>query len=366
MICAPGGRAATSEIAMLPSARRNHSMCVSPVVHAEHVERATLRGSDVVVPRAVDLAWQHQAPLDPRILQHVERRRVVVRERVPDRLAIDRNRLERVLLARGRTPRAAPGSPWTEAAAASAAAQLVAGPRRDRSAARPHRPAASPRSGNPSASANARRRRTKAPAGVARTAARRRAAASSSAPCRGSWSPLPPTAPAGLTLRAPPPAAPEAARYAPNSRSTVPFLNASSAGRPDQLVDVEDIRDPPVRHASVQVAQSVGGIVRDDPEPHAGQRGRRLHHSHGIVGQQGRGEDDEHDEESEVRGQPRRLQALPLHPLRVAQATGPDMSNPGAYGPTRVPTWPPFRSGAPRWWRRPNRGESAATPRSRW
>ena len=31
MNCAPGGRAATSEIAIEPSGRRNHSMCVIPV-----------------------------------------------------------------------------------------------------------------------------------------------------------------------------------------------------------------------------------------------------------------------------------------------------------------------------------------------
>ena len=68
-------------------------------VHTQHVERARARRLDVVVPVVVDFARQHHAPLDPRIAQDLERRRVVVRERVPYGAPVDRDRLQRMLVA---------------------------------------------------------------------------------------------------------------------------------------------------------------------------------------------------------------------------------------------------------------------------
>ena len=62
MNCAPGGRAATSEIAIVPSSRRNHSMWVMPGVHAEDVERARARLVDRRELRPRDVARQDARP----------------------------------------------------------------------------------------------------------------------------------------------------------------------------------------------------------------------------------------------------------------------------------------------------------------
>jgi hypothetical protein len=67
--------------------------------HAEHFEGAEGRSPDVVEARVVDLARNKDAPLDPGIVDDVERRRQVVRKRVPDRPAADRDGVERELVA---------------------------------------------------------------------------------------------------------------------------------------------------------------------------------------------------------------------------------------------------------------------------
>ena len=44
-----------------------------------------------------DIAWQQDAPLDPWVLEHVERSREIATDGVPDQLAIDHNAVKRVL-----------------------------------------------------------------------------------------------------------------------------------------------------------------------------------------------------------------------------------------------------------------------------
>src|SRR3712207_6085214 len=71
-----------------------------PSVHAERPERARGGLAYVVVLWAVNLPRQQEAPLNPGVAQDVERRRVVVRERVPHGAPADRDGFERMLLAR--------------------------------------------------------------------------------------------------------------------------------------------------------------------------------------------------------------------------------------------------------------------------
>ena len=66
--------------------------------HSEHLESAKGDAPDVVETRMVDLARNQHAPLDPRVIDDVERRRQVVRKRVPDRPAADRDGVERELV----------------------------------------------------------------------------------------------------------------------------------------------------------------------------------------------------------------------------------------------------------------------------
>ena len=73
MICAPGGRAPTSEIMTPPSGLRNHSMCERPVPMPRALERALADAADLVELRVVDLARHQHAPLDPGRVHHVER-----------------------------------------------------------------------------------------------------------------------------------------------------------------------------------------------------------------------------------------------------------------------------------------------------
>ena len=54
---------------------------------------------DVGVLRSVDVPRQHDAPLDPRVRQHVERARQVAADRVPDEPAVDHDAVEGVLVA---------------------------------------------------------------------------------------------------------------------------------------------------------------------------------------------------------------------------------------------------------------------------
>ena len=81
---APGGRAPTSDTATEPSARRNHSMWLKPGRAGRGRAAASAPARRIgVVLRAVDVAGQQHAPLDPRMLEHVERRRQVAADRVP-------------------------------------------------------------------------------------------------------------------------------------------------------------------------------------------------------------------------------------------------------------------------------------------
>jgi hypothetical protein len=67
-----------------------------------HPERGdgTVGGRHQVgVFRTVDLAWQQHTPLDPRMLQDVERARQVAADRVPDQSLVHDDAVERVLVA---------------------------------------------------------------------------------------------------------------------------------------------------------------------------------------------------------------------------------------------------------------------------
>ena len=74
---------------------------------------------DAGVLRTVDVARQQHGPLHPRVAQHLQRRRPVVRDRCPDGLAADGDAVDRCAPRRPGTPRAAPGRPGSAASACS-------------------------------------------------------------------------------------------------------------------------------------------------------------------------------------------------------------------------------------------------------
>jgi len=108
---APGGRAATSETTMLSSASGDLGdddavvaaaeplEVTHPGLEAEHLQGARPRGLDGVEVRRVDLAGQHHHPLDPGVLHHRQRRRIVVGDGAEADLAVEDEGVEGVLLA---------------------------------------------------------------------------------------------------------------------------------------------------------------------------------------------------------------------------------------------------------------------------
>ena len=154
-------------------------------LEAERLDRAHAERARVVVVGPVDLARQHDHPLDPRVLDDLERRRVVARARLEPDLAADGDRLEAVLAAAqellgqrraDRARRAAPAAP------PRSSSSVVDPP--GRLAAHPGRRLEHHRQPD-LARRTPRRRPTTGSAGGARTAARGGAARPSSAPCRG-------------------------------------------------------------------------------------------------------------------------------------------------------------------------------------
>ena len=95
---APGGRAPTSDIAIRPSGRWNHSMWLRPF-SSPSARSAGAAASRIPRIGVVDIARRNDAPLDPGMPQHLDGRRVVGVDRVPDDLSSQHHAVEGVLFA---------------------------------------------------------------------------------------------------------------------------------------------------------------------------------------------------------------------------------------------------------------------------
>ena len=245
---------------------------------------------DAGVLGPADVAGQPHHPLHPRVPQHLERRGQVVRDRVPDDLPFDHHAVVRALLPgeelleqrglagiwRGHLQ---PGFQVTGIVEAERALRPSPGGRLDH-----QREADLFGEGLP-------RRSRRWPAGAVRTARRRRAAPSSSAPCRGSCarSPRP-------YLRCP--AAPVPARAAPAAFPVRPAAAArahvSPSARTAQVIcppsSASSIRQCAARLRPQLRGQAVLGLAGDQGQLVVRQPRRCLDESRRRVEQIGRDE----------------------------------------------------------------------------
>ena len=216
------------------------------VRHPERAERGRADLVDAGVLGPADVARQQHRPLDPRVAQHVQRRRLVVGDRRPHRRAAHASRCRRCAPRRRGTPPAVParrGSAARRRSQPSSAGAVVQPVRRLRAGA--GRRLRDQREADLAGEAASLARR-RAPARGGRTARRLRAARPSSGACPGRCArcstSMPSMPMASRTWRA----APAAARAHPRAARPRPICPASPLTASGDLARVQRVLDPPV------------------------------------------------------------------------------------------------------------------------